>query len=271
MYSVIPVGQELQRKMRTEIMSSIDAVVSDVPRISTGWATLDEVFGGGGIAVGSTSLVWGEGGIGKTTLLLQLAASVPIERSLVVQTEQSLQTTASTLARIGARRRGLDLAATDDLSEVRRVIERGRYEFVIVDSLQMLVDEETDSAAGSIKQGRRVGRALVRLAQLHKITMIISNHVLSSGRQAGGTFNVHGVDATFEYTGDLRAKDGVRWVQCLKNRNGPSGGKARLRMGAKGLEEFPETTPGTKEKAPTIPETAPATAAPLARRPARHY
>lgn len=248
-YTVVPLSQTEQKRVRVEVLSSTDATVVDAPRVSTGWPSLDAIFGGG-IAVGSTNLIWGEPGIGKTTLLLQLAAAIGFERSLVIQSEQPAAAVMSTVARLGIARRGFDVVVTDDLADTVRVVERGHYQFVVVDSLQMLTDTSLESFAGSIKQGRRVGRTLVRLAHRHNVTMVISNHVLASGRQAGGTFNVHGMDGTFEYSGDLRSTDGVRYVQCLKNRHGGSGRKARLRMGAKGLEEFPETPAETPKEKP---------------------
>lgn len=241
-FTIVPLGQAEQKRLRAAAVSSLDATVSDVPRVTTGWPSLDEVFGGG-VAVGSTGLIWGPAGIGKTTLLLQLAARIAFDRTLVVQSEQPQSAVMSTVARLRIARKGFDVVATDELNEATRVIANGGYQFVVIDSLQMLTDTSLDSVEGSIRQGRRVGRALTRLAQRHGITMLISNHVLASGRQAGGTFNVHGVDGTFEYTGDLRDEQGIRWVQCLKNRHGGSGRKARLRMGPKGLEEFPEKAP----------------------------
>lgn len=224
------------------VLSSTNATESDVPRVSTGFAWLDPVFGGGldqGIAVGSINLLWGEAGLGKTTLLMQLARHVGTDRVLLVQSEQPAAAVMSTIARLGAKRAGFDVVATDDVKRAVDVIKSQPYGLVIIDSLQGLCDTGHESGPGSVSQGRRIGRRLVSLAHDRGITMLITNHVISSGRQAGGTYNVHGVDGTFELSGDIADPNGVRVLRTLKNRNG--GPRiARMRMTERGLEHAPE-------------------------------
>lgn len=223
--------------------SSTAAVAADPPRTSTGIESVDTVFGGGGIVDGSVNMCWGLGGSGKSTLLVQIAACAAFGPALLAQSEQPESVVMSTIARLGAKRPGFDVVATADPEAAMRVMEAKRYRLVVVDSLQ-------DYAEGGRNIGKlqRVGRGFTALARRIGATMLIVSHSIGTGKQAGGEANVHGVDATFEVTGDLSDEHGARFFRVLKNRFGGSGRTARFKMSDHGLVPWPEETREAKAK-----------------------
>jgi len=186
----------------------------------TGVGELDRVLGGG-LVPGSVVLLAGEPGVGKSTLLLDVAARFADSgRALYVTAEESAAQVRLRADRIGALHDDLFLAAETDLAAVLGHIDDVKPELLVVDSVQTVASAEVDGSPGNVSQIREVAAALIRVAKDRGIATVLVGHVTKDGSIAGPRMLEHIVDVVLHFEGDRHSR--LRMVRGVKNRFGPS-------------------------------------------------
>ena len=205
----------------------------------TGIGELDRVLGGG-LVPGSATLVGGEPGIGKSTLLVQALSSLAARgsRCLLASAEESKQQVRLRAERLGAVSPGLWLLSETSLTGVRAAIEEVEPHVVVVDSIQTVSDPELGSAAGSVAQVRECAHQLVRLAKQRGVSTILVGHVTKDGSLAGPRLLEHLVDTVLAFEGDRH--HALRLLRAQKHRFGPVGELGLFEMGEGGLVGVPD-------------------------------
>jgi DNA repair protein RadA/Sms len=190
---------------------------------STGVAEFDRVLGGG-LVPGAVVLVAGEPGIGKSTLLLDVAARAARAGEgrtvLYVTGEESAAQVRMRAERIEAMARSLFLAAETDLATVLGQIEAVQPDLVILDSVQTISSSEVEGAAGNVSQVREVAASLIQVAKSRGIATLLVGHVTKDGSIAGPRVLEHLVDVVVQFEGDRHSR--LRLVRAVKNRYGPT-------------------------------------------------
>ncbi|HEX8025873.1 MAG TPA: DNA repair protein RadA [Candidatus Limnocylindrales bacterium] len=211
-----------------------------VPRTPTGLAEVDRVLGGGLVA-GSLVLVGGEPGVGKSTLLLQVAAGVATAtgRVLYATGEESAAQVRLRAARLGLvtgpAGEGIEVLAAGDVGSIAEHARATRPALVVVDSIQTMTVDELDGPAGSVGQVRESALRLMDLAKGESIAVILVGHVTKEGSIAGPKTLEHLVDAVLELGGE---RSGVlRVLRASKNRFGSTEEIGVLELGEGGLTE----------------------------------
>ncbi len=195
--------------------------------------SIDQVFGGG-IVNGSVNLISGEPGMGKSTLLLQIAAGVAANyHVLYVSGEESLNQVAMRARRLNINAAQLKLAATNSTDEIVEAINSAKYQLVIVDSIQTIRTEEVGSSAGSITQVTNSAALLTNAAKATNTAVIIVGHVTKEGNLAGPRLLEHIVDVVLSLEGD--SSGGLKLLRVSKNRFGSSSETAIYEMKQSGL------------------------------------
>lgn len=200
----------------------------------TGLAELDRVMSGG-VVPGSVTLVGGEPGIGKSTLLLQALAAMAAggARALVVSAEESAQQVRLRAERLGAVLPGLWLLSDTSLPNLLRAAADFRPDVLVVDSIQTVVDPEVGSTAGTVTQIRECAWQLVRAAKASNMTTLLVGHVTKDGSLAGPRVLEHVVDTVLSFEGERH--HALRLLRATKHRFGPTGELGLFEMGESGL------------------------------------
>lgn len=202
-------------------------------RLATGLQEVDRVLGGG-IFPGTMTLFAGEPGIGKSTLLLQIAAGISeTGQVLYVSGEESIDQIRNRAVRLGIVTSAIRLVATIELGPLLETLDRERPALVIIDSIQTLVDDRYPSAAGSVVQVRETALALQQWAKSGATSLILVGHVTKEGTVAGPRTLEHLVDVVVTLEGE-RTTD-LRLARTVKNRYGPTDEVGILTMTARGL------------------------------------
>jgi DNA repair protein RadA/Sms len=176
---------------------------------------------GGGLVPGSVVLLAGEPGVGKSTLLLDVAARFAKSgRALYVTAEESTAQVRLRADRIGALHDDLFLAAETDLAAVLGHIDDVKPDLLVVDSVQTVASAEVDGSPGNVSQIREVAAALTRVARERGIATVLVGHVTKDGSIAGPRMLEHIVDVVLHFEGDRHSR--LRMVRGVKNRFGPS-------------------------------------------------
>ncbi len=209
-------------------------------RHSTGSSELDRLFGGG-ICDGSVTLVAGEPGIGKSTLLLQLADRYdsPDSDVFYVSGEESPAQIKMRADRLGVTRDILICAQTRFETIAEEIADK-HPGLVIIDSIQTLYSEQVSGTPGSVTQAREVTAGLVRIAKTNNISIILVGHITKEGSIAGPKILEHMVDTVLDFEGD--SSGGYRILRVLKNRFGKSGELSFLEMSSTGLMPVPNAS-----------------------------
>jgi DNA repair protein RadA/Sms len=202
----------------------------------TGIGELDRVLGGGLVA-GSVTLLGGEPGVGKSTLLLQLLAGWP-GRALYVTAEESAQQVRLRAERLGAVRPDLWLYAETALPDVLVAIEQTQPTLVVVDSIQTIHDPALGSPPGSVGQVRGCAHELVGLAKRTGIPIVLVGHVTKDGSLAGPRVLEHVVDTVLAFEGERH--HALRMIRAVKHRFGPTGELGLFEMAGVGLVGVPD-------------------------------
>ncbi|MGN8027534.1 DNA repair protein RadA [Microbacterium sp. 22242] len=209
------------------------------PRRSSGVAEFDRVLGGG-IVPGAAILLSGEPGVGKSTLLLEVAAAGARSgrRVLYASGEESTAQVRLRAERTGALHDELYLAAETDLGTILGHIDEVSPELVIVDSVQTVASALSDGAAGQPAQVREVASALIRIAKERGLPIVLVGHVTKDGQVAGPRILEHLVDVVCHFEGDRQTS--LRFIRALKNRFGPTDEVGCFEMTGSGIAEVPD-------------------------------
>jgi len=218
-----------------EELHSIDQVdVTDVARLESGIDELDRLLGGG-ILPGGVILFGGEPGIGKSTLLLQLADSLA-ERCgnvLYVSGEESERQVKLRASRIGVKNERLYVLSEQALSRILAAVEQIKPVALIVDSVQTTLEERAAGEAGSVRQLREVSTQLIQLTKARNLATFLVGHITKDGAFAGPKMVEHLVDVAVYLEGSRT--DDVRILRSVKNRYGATNEVALFRMTAEGM------------------------------------
>ncbi|MGH7234467.1 MAG: ATPase domain-containing protein, partial [Candidatus Saccharimonadales bacterium] len=202
-------------------------------RLNSGIASVDSVFGGG-LVEGSVSLLSGEPGMGKSTLLLQLASAVAKSNPvLYVSGEESIHQLAARAKRLKADEHGFSVASTNSAEDVAGEILSAKYKLVIVDSIQTMRSEQVGSTAGSITQVTNSSALLSTAAKQSNTALLIVGHVTKDGNIAGPKLLEHAVDTVLSLEGDPSI--GLKLLRVNKNRFGSTNETAIFEMRSNGL------------------------------------
>lgn len=215
-----------------------DVEIGKTKRINTKIGELDRVFGGG-VVVGSLVLIGGEPGVGKSTLLLQMANALANQgqRVLYICGEESTEQTSLRANRLGISNENVFLLSETLFGSIRAHIDELKPDIAIVDSVQILYKGEIPSAPGSVVQVREIATEFMHLAKGHGITTFLIGHVTKSGELAGPRILEHLVDTVLEFEGDKQ--HGYRMLRSIKNRFGSTDEISIFQMKEEGLQEVP--------------------------------
>lgn len=210
-----------------------EVVADDAERFSTGIVELDRVLGGG-VVRGGVTLLGGEPGIGKSTLLMQAVAGVAAsgKRVLYVTGEESAAQVAMRARRLGVPEHLL-LLATTDVGDALNALAAERYDMAVIDSIQTLRSADLESAAGSVGQLRDVAGRLTEYAKTQHVALFVIGHVTKDGSLAGPKVLEHLVDTVLSFEGD--ATYAFRIIRATKNRFGPAQELGVFEMASDGL------------------------------------
>ena len=212
----------------------------DYTRISTGISELDRVLGGG-IVPGSLTLISGEPGIGKSTIIAQTAGRIADKYGnvLYVSGEESEEQVKLRADRVlGDIPGSLFIYPETNIENILTACDTIKPCFLIIDSIQTMYSASADSVAGSITQIRECSNLLIRYAKNHNVPVFIVAHVTKSGELAGPKTIEHMVDTVLSFTGE-RDRD-LRILRSFKNRFGTTDEIGAFRMGEGGMIEVPD-------------------------------
>lgn len=221
------------RVLIPQTMHSISAEDS-IKRLATGFSDLDDVFGGG-ILPGGVILMAGQPGIGKSTLLLQVAAFVAkATQVLYASGEESASQVKLRAERLGAEKsEELSFIASTSADDIAATIRSGAYKLVIIDSIQTLALDEITSAPGTVSQITNSSNVIIRAAKDAGAAVILVGHVTKEGSIAGPKVLEHLVDVVLQFEGDRYG--GFKVVRAVKNRFGSTSEAAIFEMVNEGL------------------------------------
>lgn len=221
-------GHVLQAAKITDV-----AKKDTVHRLVTGIGDFDTVLGGGFVP-GSVTLLAGEPGIGKSTLLLQVAAAAAKHgKVLYVSGEESAHQVGLRAGRLGTTSPNLSVATSNSANDIASTIADGSYGLVVVDSIQTITVAEVASAAGTVSQITNSTQLLTAAAKQVNSALILVGHVTKEGTIAGPKVLEHTVDVVLQLEGDRYG--GFKLLRGIKNRFGSTGETGIFEMAEKGL------------------------------------
>ncbi|HLA49384.1 MAG TPA: DNA repair protein RadA [Candidatus Saccharimonadales bacterium] len=218
---------------KLKLESVTQAATSKTPRIKTGLADVDEVLGGGLVA-GSVNLLAGQPGIGKSTLLLQIAYNAAkSHKVLFVSGEESARQVGMRAERLGTQHKALQLAVSSVANDIATTISTGDFDVVIVDSIQAVAVNELNSAPGTVSQITGSTQLLSVAAKTTNTALILVGHVTKEGSIAGPKVLEHIVDVVLQLEGDRYG--GFKILRASKNRYGATTEAGIFEMTDKGM------------------------------------
>lgn len=223
-----------EERPKPSMLSSI--VMEEKDKLCTHMQELDRVLGGG-IVPGSLTLVGGDPGIGKSTLLLQVCKKLTDDGRLVlyISGEESLKQIKIRADRIGKFTDKLLLLCETNLDAIEEVIEKTKPEMVVIDSIQTMYQENLAAAPGSVSQVREATGSFLRIAKGTGVSIFIVGHVTKEGTVAGPRVLEHMVDTVLYFEGDRHAS--YRILRGVKNRFGSTNEIGVFEMRQEGLVE----------------------------------
>lgn len=213
-------------------VSEIDLV--EEPRIKTSISELDRVLGGG-IVNGSVILVGGDPGIGKSTLMLQLADKVKDHKILYVSGEESKQQIKMRCIRLGFEHDNFYILSETSLEIVATIIDDLRPDIVVIDSIQTVYRDDLESSPGSVSQLRECTSSLIKIAKAKSIAVFLIGHITKEGVIAGPKILEHMVDTVLQFEGERT--HAYRVLRAIKNRFGSTNEIGIFEMTGAGLIE----------------------------------
>ncbi|QIX28174.1 DNA repair protein RadA [Nocardioides sp. JQ2195] len=208
---------------------------------SSGVDELDRVLGGG-LVPGAAILLAGEPGVGKSTLLLEVAARTAQHkrRTLYITGEESASQVRLRANRTDAVHDELYLAAETDLGALLTHIEQVRPQLLVIDSIQTIAASDVDGVPGGVSQVKEVAAALIRVAKTRNITTVLVGHVTKDGTIAGPRVLEHVVDVVLHFEGDRNSR--FRMLRAMKNRFGPVDEVGCFDLSAEGITAVTDPT-----------------------------
>lgn len=230
-------GMSKNSKGRVIPLEGLKGDTSETPRIATGIDELDRVTGGG-IVPGSATLIGGEPGIGKSTLLLQLSAALT-ERgksAYYFSGEEAVAQVRLRAERLGLSDTKVALAAETNLSNILATLGDGKTpDLVVIDSIQTLWADALEASPGTVSQVRAASQSLIRYAKSAGCAVLLVGHVTKEGQIAGPKVVEHMVDTVLYFEGDRGHP--FRILRAVKNRFGPTDEIGVFEMVAAGLKD----------------------------------
>lgn len=222
------------KELKTYKLSDVDSLNSQ--RFSSYSKELDRVLGGG-IVIGSAVLVGGEPGIGKSTLLLQVADKVAKAKLkvLYVSAEESIEQLKLRAIRLKVDSDDIVVVAMNSVWDLAALLEKTKFDLCIVDSIQAVYDESISSPVGSFSQIRQTISVLIELNKRRGTASIFIGHVTKEGSIAGPKLIEHMVDCVVYFEGDDNIN--YRIIRAIKNRFGPTNEVGIFEMKGSGLED----------------------------------
>ncbi len=219
----------------SEAVTLSEILPSAVARISTGSSEFDRVLGGG-LVPGSSAVLGGFPGAGKSTLLLQAACAVAdIYPVVYVAGEEALEQVAARAERLGLPVGKLFVTDACDVHVIASIVEKKKPRFVVIDSIQVMIHPEVDSAAGSVSQVRETALFLSRLAKRMQAAIVMVGHITKSESLAGPMTLNHLVDATLMLSSSDDSR--FRFIRADKNRFGSVNELAVFAMAPTGMKD----------------------------------
>lgn len=227
---------ESKKQEKAKAVRICDVNATEFKRIPTNMGELDRLFGGG-LVEGSLILIGGEPGVGKSTLMLQIANALAVQglTILYICGEESAEQTSMRARRLNIDNKNLYLLSETNFSLIRAQIEQVQPDVAIVDSVQIVYKPELPSSPGSVVQVREIATEFMHLAKGHGIITFLIGHVTKSGELAGPRVLEHIVDAVFDFEGDRQ--HGFRLLRAIKNRFGATDEISIFQMKETGLAE----------------------------------
>ncbi len=220
---------------KSEILKLTDIKASQMQRATTGISELDRALGGGLVA-GQVVLLAGEPGIGKSTVLLQLANN--LKNTLYISGEESSSQVAIRAERLGIKNKNIDFLESTDVDDVIEQLSNNKslFDLIIVDSIQTMATSDLTGLAGSVGQVRECAFRLLKYAKSKNIPLILVGHVTKEGTVAGPAVLAHIVDTVLWFEGDK--KSNLRLLRSVKNRFGATDEVGIFSMEDKGLKSL---------------------------------
>jgi DNA repair protein RadA/Sms len=219
-----------------DLSSSLAAeAIVEVPRLPTGSTELDRVLGGG-LVPGSVTLIGGDPGIGKSTLMLQAAAALNRSGAVLYATgEESLKQVALRARRLGLEAATARLIAETGVENIVAAASRLAAHVLVVDSIQTMYSERVEAAPGAVSQLRECTAELVRFAKVSGTAVLLVGHVTKEGQIAGPRVLEHMVDTVLYFESDTGSR--YRVLRSVKNRFGAANEIGVFAMLEQGLRE----------------------------------
>ncbi len=214
----------------------LDVETAPPPRIVTGVDEFDRVCGGG-VVPGSAILVGGDPGVGKSTLLMQVAAAASLRGAhcAYISGEEAIEQVRARAQRMGLGHAPVKLAAETALRDIVEGLKKDRFDLVVIDSIQTLWSDQHEAGPGSVTQVRAAAGELVRLAKKRGVAVILVGHVTKDGQIAGPRVVEHMVDAVLAFEGERGYP--FRILRGAKNRFGATDEIGVFEMSDAGLRE----------------------------------
>src|SRR6202162_1042648 len=225
------------RKFALEPLAGETGRTPDAPRLASGLAEFDRVTGGGFVR-GSVLLLGGDPGIGKSTLLLEVAAALARagHRAVYISGEEAVAQVRLRAERLKLQDAQIELAAETSVEDIIATLsDRDTPRLVVIDSIQTMWTDAVDSAPGTVTQVRASAQALIRFAKRSGAAVILVGHVTKDGQIAGPRVVEHMVDAVLSFEGE--GSHQFRILRAVKNRFGPTDEIGVFEMTGSGLRE----------------------------------
>jgi DNA repair protein RadA/Sms len=236
---VVPSKTARKSATRSSAVKPVSAIDADqASRIPTGIAELDRVLGGGAV-LGGVTLVGGDPGVGKSTLLMQALAGLARQghRALYISGEESAGQTAARARRLGAVADDLLVLAENDLDVIEQAITEVKPTAIVVDSVQTMRAASLESAAGTVSQLREVTARMVERSKRDGFATFLVGHVTKDGALAGQKVLEHLVDTVLAFEGERGHS--FRALRTQKNRFGSATEVGVFEMTSEGMREVP--------------------------------
>ena len=228
-------GSNKLQKEVSKPVKLIEVKEKETSRIKTGISELDRVLGGGFVN-SSLTLLGGEPGIGKSTLILQICDKIKIDGTILyVSGEESAEQVKLRADRLNIKNDKLMFLSETDIDNVENIIDNINPKFIIIDSIQTMYSEEITSTAGSVSQVREITGRVMKISKQKQITTIIIGHVTKDGNIAGPRVLEHMVDTVLYLEGERYFS--YRILRTVKNRFGSTNEIGMFEMVNEGLKE----------------------------------